>query len=71
MVMDMMDGKGPGVHDVVNRLHRDLDLNAAVQQLDGKLPEDVASLVHMTTSQTAQAQGTFDEASMQKARRIL
>jgi len=40
-----------------------------VRQLDGKLPSDVASLVHMTTSE--QAAGAFDEASMQKARKIL
>ena len=38
---------------------------AAVRQLDGKLPDDVASLVHMTTEK---ASGPLDEGSMQKAR---
>ena len=48
---------------------RKMDLSSAVKQLDGMLPSDVASLVHMTTS--ANGAGAFDENSMQKARKIL
>merc|ERR1719361_1716284 len=46
-----------------------MDMSTAVRQLDGKLPNDVASLVHMTTVE--KEGGQFDEASMQKARKIL
>jgi len=71
LVTEVMDGKSPGVHDALNLLHRKMDLGTAVQQLDGKLPEDVASLVHMTAEQGTKTHGTFDENSMAKARKIL
>merc|ERR1712008_396760 len=45
------------------------DLPTAVRQLDGQLPNDVASLVHMTT--VAKTANRLDEDSMQKARKIL
>jgi len=69
MVADMMVGRGPGLSEMANRIHKKMDLSTAVSQLDGKLPNDVASLVHMTT--TDKKGGKFDEASMQKARKIL
>merc|ERR1719507_867707 len=69
MVADMISGKGPGVAAMAKITNKRIDLSTAVRQLDGKLPNDVASLVHMTTSE--KATGAFDEASMQKARRIL
>merc|ERR1719507_1161031 len=69
MVADMISGKGPGIAAMAKITSKGIDLSTAVRQLDGKLPNDVASLVHMTTSE--KATGAFDEASMQKARRIL
>jgi len=50
MVADVMVGKGMGLPEVVKTIHRKMDLSTAVRQLDGKLPTDVASLVHMTTA---------------------
>jgi len=64
-----MVGKGLGLPEIVRTIHRKMDLSTAVRQLDGKLPKDVASLVHMTTAE--KQSGQFDEASMQKARKIL
>merc|ERR1719444_305347 len=49
--------------------HQKMELSTAVKQLDGQLPPDVASLVHMT--QSGKTEGALDEDSMQKARRIL
>jgi len=69
MVADMMAGRGPGLAAMAKITNKQIDLSTAVRQLDGKLPNDVASLVHMTTTDTGN--GAFDEASMQKARRIL
>jgi len=69
MVADVMLGKGLGLPEVVKTIHTKMDLSTAVRQLDGKLPTDVASLVYMTT--TKKQRGQFDEASMQKARKIL
>jgi len=69
MVSETMVGKGPGLAEVAQRIHKKMDLATAVRQLHGKLPKDVASLIHMTTSE--KEVGQFDEASMQKARKIL
>jgi len=69
MVADMIAGRGPGLAAMAKITNKQIDLSTAVRQLDGKLPNDVASLVHMTTTETGT--GAFDEASMQKARRIL
>jgi len=68
MVADMMVGKGPGLSEMAKHIHNKMDLATAVKQLHGKLPQDVASLIRMTTQREG---GQFDEASMQKARRIL
>merc|ERR1719331_72253 len=65
----MMMGRGPGLAEVAKRIHKKMDLATAVRQLHGKLPNDVASLIRITTSE--KRKGQFDEASMQKARKIL
>merc|ERR1719195_1581106 len=65
----MMAGVGPGLSDMAKRVNAKMDLSTAVRQLDGKLPNDVASLVHMTTVE--KTGGQLDEDSMQKARKIL
>merc|ERR1719361_1569638 len=64
----MMAGKGPGLSDMAKFVHKKMDFSTALRQLHGKLPKDVASLIHMTTSGKSRA---FDEDSMQKARKIL
>jgi hypothetical protein len=69
MVAEMIAGRGPGLSQMAKNTNQKMDLSTAVKELDGKLPNDVASLVHMTSSN--QGAGQFDEASMQKARRIL
>jgi len=69
LVADMMVGRGPGFSEVAKIIHRKMDLATALRQLHGKLPKDVASLIRTTTSE--KEGGQFDEASMQKARRIL
>jgi len=69
MVANMIAGSGPGITDMAKNVHKKIDLATAVRQLDGKLPSDVASLVHMTT--LGKEGGELDEDSMQKARKIL
>jgi hypothetical protein len=63
MVADMMAGQGPGLSDMTKSVNSKMDLSTAVRQLDGKLPDDVASLVHMTTVETTARR--LDEDSMQ------
>merc|ERR1740123_1705849 len=65
----MMAGKGPSVSLMAKTIHQKMDLSTAVRQLDGKLPTDVASLVHIATTEKHGTQ--LDEDSMQKARKIL
>merc|ERR1719507_2512058 len=65
----MMAGKGPGLTDMAKFVHKKMDFSTALRQLHGKLPKDVASLIHMTSS--GKGGGAFDEDSMQKARKIL
>merc|ERR1712129_677721 len=69
MVTDMGAGQGPGLSDMTKRVNSKMDLSTAVRQLDGILPDDVASLVHMTTIEKTTSR--LDEDSMQKARKIL
>jgi len=69
MVAEMMAGTGPGLSAMAQLVHSKMDLSTALRQLHGKLPKDVASLVHMTSS--GKEGVTFDEDSMQKARKIL
>merc|ERR1719458_663870 len=65
----MMAGKGPRLSDMAKFVHKKMDFSTALRQLHGKLPKDVASLIHMTTS--GKGGVAFDEDSMQKARKIL
>merc|ERR1719410_2765542 len=65
----MMAGRGPGLSDMAKFVHKKMDFSTALRQLHGKLPKDVASLIHMTSS--GKTGGAFDEDSMQKARKIL
>lgn len=72
MVAQMIHGKSPGVHDLVNSMHSRMALGDAVSRLDGKLPVEVASLVHLSaTSGSANSRANYDDASLQKARKIL
>jgi len=69
LVAEALSEKGPGMVDVTKVVNKKMDLTTAVRQLDGRLPGDVASLVRVTAS--GKAGGSFDEASLQKARKIL
>merc|ERR1719183_2506207 len=48
-----------------------ISVEEAMQRLNGKIPQDVASLVEMSTEGKAKSKGQFDEESLQKARAIL
>merc|ERR1719412_1700213 len=63
--------KGPSMGDIARVGHNKLQLQDAVRQLDGKLPEDVAALLRLTGGQGYSKKAALDESSMQKARKIL
>ena len=63
---DLMEEKGPGVSLVAKTIHQKMVLSTVVRRFDGKLPNDVASLVHMAT--TEKNAGALDEDSMQRPR---
>ena len=63
--------KGPSMGDIARVGHNKMQLQDAVRQLDGKLPEDVAALLRLTGGQGNSKRAALDEASMQKARKIL
>merc|ERR550532_1328005 len=65
------EGKAPQVHDIMKQARGRMDIAEALNKLDGKLPEDVASLVKMTASHQGKSHSDFAESSLQKARRIL
>jgi len=77
MVGEMLEGrgKGPKIRDIVKTANSKIDLEEAIHQLDGQLPEDVSSLVRLTSKASADSKAApakpFSEASMQKARKIL
>merc|ERR1719367_2251197 len=78
MVLDFIQrGKGsattsPEVKDMVKLANNRMGLDDAMRRLDGKLPEDVASLVKVAASKRGtNARVGFDESSLQKARNIL
>lgn len=71
LVADFIEGKGPGLKSIIKTGNK-IDINDAVRQLSGKLPEDVSSLLRMTSAGGAQSsKGALSEDSMQKARGIL
>jgi hypothetical protein len=73
MMRGMMEGKGPAPGDIAKIVNSKMDFKEAVQRLDNRLPEEVASLVRLSSSETEEgkARGRFDEESLQKARNIL
>merc|ERR550539_1239288 len=72
MMRGMLLGKGPSPQDIAKLLHNSMDIKDAMQRLDGQLPQEVASLVRLTSKDAqGSGRGQFDEASLQKARKIL
>merc|ERR1719367_2605437 len=78
MVMDFIQrgqgaaSKSPEVKDMVKVANDRMGLDDAMRRLDGKLPEDVASLVKVAASKRGtKTRAGFDESSLQKARNIL
>merc|ERR1719367_1860111 len=78
MVMDFIQrgqgaaSKSPEVKDIVKVANDRMGLDDAMRRLDGKLPDDVASLVKVAASKRGKdTRAGFDEASLQKARNIL
>merc|ERR1719361_2167677 len=70
MMREMLSERGPSPQDIAKLMHSKMDISDAVQRLNGQLPDEVASLVRLTGA-SAQSPQSFDEASLQKARRIL
>jgi hypothetical protein len=73
MLQSMIEGKGPAPNAMAKLISGKMTVKDAIQRLDGRLPEDVASLVSMSLSESAaeKKRSQFDEDSLQKAREIL
>jgi hypothetical protein len=74
ILRSMLAGKGPSPQYIIKLTQSKMDIKDAMQRLDGKLPEDVTSLVRMASGEEdgrTQTRGRFDEESLQKARTIL
>jgi len=72
MVEAHLQGKGPGVAEVMKTAQDKMELGDAMQRLHGKLPTEVTALVGtQAKAATAGQVGPFDEASLKKANAIL
>jgi hypothetical protein len=71
MLKGLYDGRGEGPVKIAHRMHDKMDIKEAARELDGKLPNDVAALVRMSTSEGHKKSQQYDEESLQKARVIL
>merc|ERR1740138_1474318 len=74
MMRAMLAGKGPSPQDISKLMQGKMDIKDAMQRLDGRLPDDVASLIRLSSGDKGaaeKAKGRFDEESLQKARGIL
>merc|ERR1719272_1580660 len=68
--MIRLEGNGPNVAEAMRTVASKIDVNAAAQKLEHKnLPQDVASLVRITSS--GMSTQPFSEASLDKARVVL
>jgi len=68
----LVQGKGPGMAAVVKTVQGKMEVGDALERLKGKLPEEVTSLVSARKkSSTGNQVGPFDEASLEKALKIL
>lgn len=71
-IMKLIKGQGPTVHKVSNMVNGKMNLDDAVNRLNGKLPDDVTGLLHKSRAVEGKTQkGEFDEDSLAKARNIL
>jgi len=52
-----VEGKGPAPGDIAKIVNSKIDFKEAVQRLDNRLPEEVASLIRMSGS-TEEGMGT-------------
>jgi hypothetical protein len=67
----LFHGTGPSLSDIANIGHSKIPIDEAVRQLDGKLPSDVQNLLRLAHTDQKRVAAALDEASMQKARKIL
>jgi len=67
MVQDMLRGKHTTRH-IASRMHKRMKLSDALPALEGKLPQDVLSLVRSTSQAHSSASGVFSETSLAKGR---
>merc|ERR1719149_396448 len=63
----MLRGKQTTRH-IASRMHKRMKLSDALPALEGKLPQDVLSLVRSTSQAHSSASGVFSETSLAKGR---
>jgi len=72
IVEALIQGKGPGLAEVIKAGHGKMEIGDAMTRLNGKLPSDVTALVgSKERASTGAHVGPFDEASLDKAKKIL
>mmetsp|Transcript_136131 Transcript_136131/g.271529 ORF Transcript_136131/g.271529 Transcript_136131/m.271529 type:complete len:1062 (+) Transcript_136131:111-3296(+) len=78
MITNMLTGRGATLRHIVEAADAKMDINEAVNRLEGKLPGDVEELVKLASTgvknvaASMRARGqAFDESALQKARKIL
>ncbi|CAK0836936.1 unnamed protein product [Prorocentrum cordatum] len=71
MVQGMLARKDTTTRHIAKTLHKKMKLRDALPLLEGKLPKDVTSLLHMASDEHAKAGGQFSEVSLAKARAYL
>jgi len=81
MVMKLLTGSSLRLHEVVTAAQESISIDDAVEQLQGKLPEELATLVKFSVKKQDKADPAkagddadtpkFNESSLQKARGIL
>jgi len=72
MLEAYLQGKGPGVAEVMKTAQDKMEIGDAMQRLHGKLPTEVTALVGtQAKAATAGQVGPFSEASLKKANAIL
>jgi len=75
MVMELLSGSSLKIHEVVTAAQESIGIDEAVEQLEGKLPEEVATLVRLKAKEDPAkddaATPKFNESSLAKARGIL
>merc|ERR1719434_556886 len=68
MVQGLLQRKDLTTRHIAKAVHKKMKLSVALHHLEGKLPKDVTSLLHMSNGEHAAAGGKFSEVSLAKGR---